>query len=297
MTHARKQPEFVSVVIAVFNGLPLLDEQLTALAAQDYPDPFEVVISDNGSTDGLRAHIDEHPLGRRLALRYVDSSAKPGISYARNNGAAVAKGDFLAFADHDDRVYPGWLSALVRAAADHDCVSGANEVTSLNDPEVASWRPVPPPEARWDTHYLPFAQGNNVGFWRSAFEQIGGYDENLTHTGEDVDIAWRIQQAGMTLGHAPDALIAYRLRTTYREVWRQSVNYGRGAAEVYVKHRPLGAPRLPWHATLTSLAITVLHNPFIPLVRNRLPRGLWTLHAGVFYGRLRTSLRHGVFYG
>ncbi|GAA5104681.1 glycosyltransferase [Nocardia iowensis] len=292
-----KRPTIVSVIIPVFNGLPELDEQLQGLAEQDYPEPYEVLVSDNGSTDGLHDHIVDHPLTTVLRLRYVDSSAKRGAPYARNNAARTAGGDFLAFVDQDDRVHPGWLSALVRTAADYDAVGGAIEVDTLNTPEVATWRPIPAPTAGFPTHYLPYAHGNNTSYWRTAFEQIGGYDESLVLAGDDVDITWRLQQAGLRFGHAPDALVAYRLRTNCRDIWRQAINYGRGATEVYVRHRSRGCPRLPFQDTLLSLEIVLLHNPFLPLAKNRVPRGLWTLHAGVAIGRWRESLRQRVFYG
>ncbi|QIS10179.1 glycosyltransferase [Nocardia arthritidis] len=296
-SHSPRHPEFVSVIIPVHNGLPYLDEQLSGLAAQDYRGPYEVLVSDNGSEDGLREHLSGHPLTARLRLRYVDSSAKRGAPFARNNAARLALGDFLAFVDQDDRVHPGWLSALVRTAADYDAVSGALEVDTLNTPEIAASRPLPAPEDGFPTHWLPYANGNNTSYWRTAFERIGGYDEDLIIAGDDVDISWRLQQAGLRFGHAPDALVAYRLRADYRDEWRQSVNYGYGAVQVYVKHRPNGCPRLPLRATLQSVAITVLHNPYIRLTRRRLPRGLWVLHAGVFVGRMRANLRYHTFYG
>ncbi|MDI6628290.1 MAG: glycosyltransferase [Rhodococcus sp. (in: high G+C Gram-positive bacteria)] len=49
----------VSIVLPVYNGLPDLDEQLEAIAGQDYTGDVELIISDNGSTDGLRAHLEE----------------------------------------------------------------------------------------------------------------------------------------------------------------------------------------------------------------------------------------------
>lgn len=291
----RTPPTLVSIVIPVFNGLPLLDEQLRALAGQDYPDPFEVIICDNGSTDGLRAHLANHPLAERLRLRYLDASGRSGPSYARNVGIAAAAGDFLAFIDADDRVHPGWLSGMIKAAADFDAVGGASEVESLNSPKVATWRPMPAPDKLLETHYLPFANGNNIGFWRSTLDRIGGYDEDLI-TGEDVDISWRVQQSGLTLGAAPDALTAYRLRPTLRGVWRQAYGYGLGMPQVYVKHRPNGFRRLPLRGVLMTIAIVFLHNPVLPLTRHRVSTGLWVLHTGVVAGRLRGSLRHRTFY-
>ncbi|CAM4509942.1 glycosyltransferase [Nocardia ninae] len=290
------RPMLVSVVIPVFNGLPDLGEQLEGLAEQDYSGPFEVIISDNGSTDGLRAYLDRHPLTDRLRLRHIDSSASPGGPYARNAGTAAATGDFIAYTDQDDRVHAGWLSALVHAAADYDAVGGPIETETLNSSEVAAWRPTPEPEQRFTTQYLPFAHGNNIGMWRKTFDKLGGYDETMLGGGDDVDISWRIQQAGLTLGHAPEAMVAYRLRTTLRATWRQAVGYGRTSTEVYVKHRPLGCRRLPLSMTWLALLIVLRHNPLIPLTRTRIPTGLWVLHAGVLVGRIRASVRHRTFY-
>ncbi|WP_280453611.1 glycosyltransferase [Nocardia brasiliensis] len=297
MKEFTSRPKLVSIVIPVYNGLPELDDQLDGLAKQDYPYPYEVLVSDNGSDDGLRDHIVGHRLTAVLRLRYIDSSAKRGAPFARNNAARIADGDFLAFVDQDDRVHAGWLSALVRAAADYDAVGGAVEVDSLNTAEVAAWRPMPHPEAGFPTHYLPYAHGNNTSYWRYAFEKIGGYDEDLIIAGDDVDITWRLQQAGLRFGHAPDAVVAYRLRTNYLDIWRQALNYGRGATAVYAKHRASGCPRLTFRMTMQSVAIVVLHNPFLRLAWNRIPRGLWTLHAGTLVGRMRESLRLGVYYG
>jgi glycosyltransferase involved in cell wall biosynthesis len=95
----------VSVVIPVRNGLPFLDTQLHALADQDYSGDFEVVVSDNGSTDGTRAHVDR--MSFPFPLRCVDSSQVRGVSHARNVGIAAARGEFLAITDHDDAVHPG----------------------------------------------------------------------------------------------------------------------------------------------------------------------------------------------
>ncbi|WP_324195322.1 glycosyltransferase family 2 protein [Nocardia abscessus] len=286
-----RKPNLVSVIIAVFNGLPLLDVQLEGLAAQDYSEPFEVILSDNGSADGLAEYLEGHPLSEQLRLRRIDSSDSRGTPHARNVGAAAADGDFLAFTDQDDWVHPSWLSALVEVGATCDAVGGPIETVSLNSPEVARWRPSPPPEERFDSHYMFWAHGNNMGMWRTAFEKVGGFDEDMLF-GDDIDISWTIQEAGMTLGHAPDAMVAYRLRPTLREAWRQAVGYGRTQVDVYVKHAPMGCPPYPWRATLTSLAVFLFCNPAFFFMRRWVPTGLWALHGGLLAGRLRGSLHH-----
>lgn len=289
MTHSR--PDVVSVIIPIFNGLSLLDVQLEGLAAQDYTEPFEVIISDNGSTDRLREHIEGHSLREWLSLRYVDSSDRVGAPYARNAGAAAAVGDFLAFTDQDDRVHPTWLSALVEAAAEYDAVGGPIETVSLNSPEVARWRPSPPPEERFDSHYRFWAHGNNISMWRATFEKVGGFDEAML-AGDDIDISWTIQEYGMTLGHAPRAMVAYRLRPTLWEAWRQAVEYGRTQVDVYLKHSAFGCPPVPLRATLTTVAVALFCNPAFVFMRKWVPPGLWALHAGLLVGRIRGSIHH-----
>lgn len=286
-----RRPKLVSVVIPVFNGLPLLEEQLEGLAMQDYAGPFEVIISDNGSTDGLAEYLEGHRLAQRLRLRLVDSSDRAGAPHARNVGAAAAEGDYLAFTDQDDWVHAGWLSALVEAGAHYDAVGGPIETVSLNSPKVARWRPSPPPEGRFESHYLFFAHGNNMSMWRSTFDKVGGFDEAML-AGDDLDISWTIQEAGLTLGHAPGAMVGYRLRPTLRAAWHQAFGYGRTQVEVYLKHAPKGCPPYPLRGTLITLAVVLFCNPAFVVMRKWVPSGLWMLHTGVLAGRIRGSIHH-----
>lgn len=283
---------FVSVIVPAYNGLPDLDEQLSALEAQDFEGAFEVIISDNGSTDGLRDH-----LARRrspLDIRWIDSSDVRGTPHARNAGIEAARGDFLAFTDQDDAVYPTWLTALVRAAETFDAVGGPIEVETLNSPEVATWRVVPAADERFDTTYLPYAHGNNFGMWKWVVDRVGPFDENFLGGGEDADMSWRIQQAGLTLGHVPDAMVAYRLRTTVRAAYLQGVGYGRSAWQVTHKHEPNGA-RQPHLREIALFAYGLaLKNPWLPARLNPLPKGMWAMSAGSLQGSLSVTIRHAI---
>ncbi|PTR22849.1 glycosyl transferase family 2 [Rhodococcus sp. OK519] len=286
----------VSVVIPAHNARNLIDVQLTALAEQDYSGTFEVVVSDNGSTDGLEEHLADHPLHTVLDLRCIDSSLIKGAPHARNAGAAAAKGDFLAFCDADDRVHPGWLSALVRASAEYDAVGGPVETTTLNSPDVASWRPVTPPDKREETPgFLDFALSGNLGLWRTAFDTTGGFDESLT-VGEDVDFTWRLQLAGLTLGHEPKAMVAYRLRDNYRALWRQSFAYGMAGPELYRHYRSYGLrPTKPLPLLLFALAL-VARCPVVPTFISRLSTGGWIYYAAFAAGRVRGSFKYRVYF-
>ncbi|WP_067721163.1 glycosyltransferase [Nocardia yamanashiensis] len=294
---SKRVPELVSIVIAAYHGLPDLDVQLDGLARQDYSGRYEVLISDNSGKDGLREHIAAHPHAEKLGLRYLDNSAKRGAPYARNRAAEVAEGDFLVFVDQDDRVHDTWLRTLIDVAADYDAVGGGNETETLNDRRSPAWRPTPPPESGYDTHWLPFANGNNSSYWRTAFEKIGGFDEELISGGDDVDISWRLQLAGLSFGKAPEALIAYRLRSDLRGAWKQAWGYGDGYAKVCIKHRAAGCPRLPVAATLSSLFVAIVCNPLNPFTRKRVPAGLWVLHTAGLLARMSVSFRYRTYTG
>ncbi|WP_460973554.1 glycosyltransferase family 2 protein [Prescottella soli] len=290
-------PRLVSVIIPVRNTVELIDGQLEAVAAQDYPGAFETVVSDNGSTDGLAAHLADHPLTDRLTLRCVDSSGGTGMAYARNVGIAAAQGDFLAFCDADDQVHADWLTELVRAADGFDAVGGAVDTTTLNSPEVASWRVLPERHRRFGAdEFLPYAIGCNFGAWRSSLEEVGGFDHSFTGGADDVATSWRLQLAGLTLGHAPDALVAYRFRDTYRGAWDQSIRYGWNSVLLHLAFREYGHARRSMCAFGLSLLGLLLFNPLVPRFVARTPRGLWVSEAAFLVGRLRAAWKHRVFY-
>lgn len=280
----------VSIVLPVYNGLPELNEQLHALAAQDYTGDVELIVSDNGSTDGLRSHLEE--LSLPLSMRIVDASAKRGVSYARNLGVEAARGDIIAFVDHDDVASPTWLTSMVRALDSYDAVGGAIEHDSLNPPEVTAWRDNPPNGTLFPTAYLPYAPGSNFALWRRVFDEVGGFDEDLVGGAEDVDYSWRLQQAGFTLGHAADASVAYRIRTTVRRSFLQGRAYGRTSYQLSTKHRAAGCPhpsslaRIPAH-TAAILYLATIRNPWLPKVLRPMPSGLWAHYIGIHYGALR----------
>ncbi|WJJ14447.1 glycosyltransferase (plasmid) [Prescottella equi] len=285
--------DLVSVIIPAFNAVELIDEQLEALAGQDYTGRFEVLVSDNGSTDGLASHLAAHRLASRLDLRRVDSSGRRGCAHARNVALEHSRGDFIAFCDADDRVHPGWLTALASAAAEFDAVGGGVETTSLNSPLVASWRIMPEPEERFGgTTFLPYAIGCNLAAWRYVFDKVGGFDEALVDGGEDVEMSWRIQFAGFTLGHSPDALVAYRCRPTLRGTWRQQRGYGLSSVQLDQIFAAAGKPTPGAKWYLTVVAAIVLLNPLVPQRISGMPRGRWVAQVGFLAGRLRGLARY-----
>ena len=200
----------ISVIVPVRNGMPLLEEQLRALAAQECVEPWEVVVADNGSTDGTLAFARDWAETHTNVL-VVDASGLVGASAARNAGVAVARGEYLAFCDADDVVLAGWLAACVEALRTADLVAGRFDFWSLNS--------MPPTEpvraATRQLGFLPAGLGANLAVRRAPFEEVGGFDEHFV-PGEDIDLCWRMQLRGFTFAEAPGAVVAKRARSDFR---------------------------------------------------------------------------------
>lgn len=282
----------LSVVMAVYNGLPGLRQQLQALDAQVAAPPHEVVIADNGSTDGSLAVLQEWVASRPTAT-LVDARARRGQSYARNVGASASSGALLVFCDQDDVVSPGWLAAFDRARGSAALLGGSLETESLNDRRTRAWR------GSHDRHrlavsqgHLPYALGCNIAVQRDVFEALGGFDEDLVGGGEDVDLCWRAQHAGHTLAKVPDALVAYRFRSGLWATVRQSYEYGRADARVAAKHRGQGLGQAPWTEYARAVVWLSLRVPY--LVMGDVRAGLWLRFAAQRLGRLLESRRRGV---
>lgn len=216
----RPEPRLVSVVIPTYNAVDTLGAQLDALERQDYAGAFEVVIADNGSTDGLAEFVSRR--SSRVQERVVDASTRRGVSHARNVGCRESKGELVVICDADDVVVPGWLRALVAVAATAECVGGSLDATTLNDASTIAWRfPHRPDKLPVKLRFLPYAHGCNVAVWRDVVEALGGWEETYQGGGEDVDFCWRLQLEGGRLAVAPDAVVHYRHRATAGGLARQ----------------------------------------------------------------------------
>jgi glycosyltransferase involved in cell wall biosynthesis len=287
---AHPLPESISVIIPVLNGADTLPQQLEALEAQTYDGAWEVILADNGSTDGTRG-LAEHWASRLPKLTLVDASERPGSSFARNDGARHATGAFLAFCDADDVVVPGWLDALADAARDFDAVTGLQDATAINPEAVQSWRP-PRAAGLPRSQFLPYAPSCNLGVWRAVFLQTGGFDEEYPQA-HDVEWSWRAQLASFTLGFAPGAVVHYRYRSSPRGVSRQAFLTGVDSVRLYRDFRARGLQRARTTEALRAWAWLVARLPYL---LSPVRRGTWVRRAGEAAGRFSGSVRFRVLF-
>jgi glycosyltransferase involved in cell wall biosynthesis len=228
----------VSVIVPVRDGAAFLGEQLAALAGQQYGGRWEVLVADNGSTDGS-ADIARSFVARLPTLRVLDASARRGAGAARNIAAKSALGSVLAFCDADDVVASGWLDAHAEAAAGGGLVTGPVDLAALDptiDPAWVAWMMNSPMRA---LGWLPFALGANLALRRDTFEALSGFDEEYL-VGEDVDLSWRLQLAGHPFRWASGAVVAKRPRRGGVACWRHAVTWGRADLRLARKFSPCG---------------------------------------------------------
>ncbi|OBA76041.1 glycosyl transferase, partial [Mycolicibacterium mucogenicum] len=193
---------------------------------------FEIVVADNGSTDGTADLVRSY---RDPRVRLVDAGRAPGANVARNVGIAASKGDFILLTDADDVVHNGWIEAYHRAFMGGAQAVGGGLDRILGDGTLlARERRLYPALARKDV----FANGTNCGFTRELFSRVHGFDESFKGGADEVDFFWRAAEAGFMLEFVPDAVVSKVQRTDLKAAFRQYRNFGRGEARMLDKFRP-----------------------------------------------------------
>jgi glycosyltransferase involved in cell wall biosynthesis len=177
-------PQLVSAIMPVYNAERFLEEALESLLAQDYR-PFEVIVCDDGSTDGSSEILRRH--GSITML----TQENRGAAAARNAAANAAKGELLAFFDADDRWPANRLTLQASFLQEHPhigCVLGRQE-----------WMNPPP----WLTRDVVHGDLDGIPLLsamirRDVFERVGGFDTSFTHS-EDMDLLFRLREQNIRI--------------------------------------------------------------------------------------------------
>jgi GT2 family glycosyltransferase len=222
----------VSVVVCSYNGGRTLEQCLRSLLALDYPD-YEIIVVDDGSTDNTREILARFPKVRAIHQPNL------GLSAARNAGLQAATGEIIAYTDSDCFADPDWLTHLVYQfeRTDAAAVGGPNltpEDGWLTGCVAAA--PGQPMQVLENDQVAEHIPGCNMAFRRGALVAINGFDPIYRKAGDDVDICWRLQQAGDWITFAPGAFVWHHRRQNPRAYFGQQAGYGEAEALLRFKH-------------------------------------------------------------
>jgi mycofactocin glycosyltransferase len=206
-----------------------------------------VLVVDDGSACPLRP---EDFAGAHCDVEVLRHDLSKGPAAARNTGLAACTTDFVAFLDSDVAPRRGWLEALLGHFCDPTVALVAPRIVGLAQSEnvVARYEAVrssldlgqreAPVLPHSTVSYVPSAA---IICRRSAIRDVGGFDETM-HSGEDVDLCWRLIEAGARLRYEPIALVAHDHRTQLRDWLARKAFYGGSAAPLSVRHPDKTAP-------------------------------------------------------
>ena len=194
----------VSVAISTYQRAELLPRLFAALEAQTLPlDGFEVLIADNGSTDGTAQVLADLAGRSPLTLRIVSVDQNRGPARGRNYAWRASRTPVIAFTDDDCVPTPGWLEA------------GLREMGSARRIVVGRTIPSPDQLHRQGPFSLTVAVEDarffhtcNIFYRREDLEAAGGFDEGFTTPGgEDTDLGIRVKRLGAETVFCHDALV------------------------------------------------------------------------------------------
>jgi len=216
------EPPEASVVIVSFNGRAHLETCLTALA-RTAGVRFEVVVADNGSSDGTVAWLREtHP-----AVRLLELGRNLGFGAANRHGVATARSALIALLNSDTRVEPEWLRVLLDTLEADDSVGAACSTLRLLDrPGTLNARGGgmtrlgigfdhdylaaaldSPFDPEPETREVLFPTAAAMAIRRRDFDDIGGFDPEFFMYHEDVDLGWRLWLAGKRVVACRDSVV------------------------------------------------------------------------------------------
>ena len=184
----------VSIVIPAYNAEQYLGETIESVLAQTFDD-FELLIIDDGSTDNTAEIVRNYSFkDNRVKLR---SQQNQGVSIARNTGIKLAKGEYIAFLDSDDKWLPNKLavhiehfnqdSNLGASFGKVEFLTSDGQLTGhLSNSLLTGIKP------EYLLYENPTITTSNIVVRREVFEQVGGFDEQISYS---EDLEWLLRLA------------------------------------------------------------------------------------------------------
>jgi GT2 family glycosyltransferase len=242
----------ISVIIPTWNRRDLLRLTIESFRFQTLPpEEFEVIVVDDGSTDGTDRMVQELRPVMPFPLIYRRMPENGGPVKARNDGARTAKAEILAFTDSDCQASAQWLDAAVRAFQEEPDL-GFITGPAVNQPgQPVRFFSVGGTDYQGENPTYPAA---NAIYRRDVFKAVGGFDPTafLHNAGStpldcsDVDLAWRVKEHGYTNRFVEELVIYHAIRQLKPWDWLAHYTRFMTIPELVRRHPGFGRMMLWW---------------------------------------------------
>lgn len=228
---------FVSVIVPVYNDPSRIQSCVEALLAQTYPqDCYEVIVVDNGSTDGTVAAVRGYPV-----ILLVESDTRSSYA-ARNRGLAQARGSIIAFTDSDCTPASQWIAAGVEALERRgaDLVGGNVRFVASSRPTGAEiYDSLSNMQMEKNIRERGVAKTANLFVRASVVEAVGPFPATLQSGG---DVVWTqgATSQGFKLVYAPEAEVAHPTRRL-GALLKKQFRVGKGQSKMRARTRAVAA--------------------------------------------------------
>jgi len=284
---------YVSVIIPTRNRKSLLQKTIRSLQDQIYDkDKFEVVIVDDGSTDGTYETITSI-LNQLIYPLRISRQDKKGPASARNLGMSLAKGDILAFTDDDCLPDPAWLCEISKAFSSPEIWAVSGQVFSEIPPDIFVHSLLSRSTLVSESdHFMT----SNFAVRRNIAQRIGGFDLRFRHPWfEDYDFAYRIRESGGEIAKAANAKIYHPPQYQSFLAYLRKTRFSKYLALMHAKYpgkrfdkEIKGNLRRAARISLTILIFALTPLPWTNIVWRLLI--LWAIAACLAYRRCRAIL-------
>ncbi len=257
----------LSVVIPTFNTCSITIRCIEQIFAHPPSHPFEIIVVDNDSKDGTADAIRL----RFPKLKFIQNETNVGFSKACNQGAAESQGRYLLFLNSDTEAQPGTFDSLMRWLDQNPTTGIVGPMLTGPDGKILQMSWVWNPILFWELlqqYFAPYAVrrspfrqslirflqrrsksvpsicGACLMIRRSAFDHVGGFDENFELYFEDSDLCFRCREQGWRIDFVSESAIVHHLGRSTRGQWNStSLIYQQSHIAYYKKH---SLPGIVW---------------------------------------------------
>ncbi len=247
----------ITIAVSCYNGAPFIGRTIECLLAQTEP-AEEVIVVDDGSTDHTAEIVRQYP------VKLIQHPENLGLSVGRNTLWQAARTDWIVYIDADAFAEPRMLAALAQVI-DQNAMDGVGGrgIEAVQDTLFDRWRCRHAIQGHGEkAHKVEHLFGLCMAYRRSVLAMVGGFDIRLRTNAEDLDMGYRLTDAGFQLSYMPEAIVYHQRRDTHASLVKMMHTWYYWAFLVKKKNKrnpwTLAAgtlKRMLWKDTLSDLLV------------------------------------------